>query len=160
MTLTGGLAGDAGGRLLLFAEPAKPANVAADNVDKQDPGEDGVSVAAHDIAGFGAGRTVTIDTGRAAFPARFAALAPGDYRVQAVLDRNRDYAYGGRGPGDLVSKVVTLRFPLTGTPAIALDHAVQPLSGQFDTTGLPPAQRSRSPRRALTSMTSLSCHLR
>jgi hypothetical protein len=138
VTLPGGFAGGASGRLLLFAEAATPANASADRVDKDNPGEDGVSVAARDVAGFGAGRTVTIDTRKIAFPASFATLAPGDYRVQAVLDRNGDYNYGGRGPGDLVSRVVTLRFPLTAMPSIALDHALPPATDQFDTSGLPP----------------------
>lgn len=40
-----------------------------------------------------------------------------------MLDRNGDYNYAGRSPGDLVSRVVTLRLPLAATgaadPAVA-----------------------------------------
>lgn len=138
VTLPPGFGGDAGGRLLLFAEPATPKNANADSVDKQDAGDDGVSVAAREVAGFGRAHSVVIDTQQTAFPAGFAALPPGDYRVQAVLDRDGDYGYAGRGPGDLVSKVVTIRLPLASAPSIALDHAVPPAAGQFDTTDLPP----------------------
>ncbi len=84
------------------------------------------------------GRAVTIDTQELAFPKGFAAMAPGAYRIQAVLDRDGSYNYGGRGPGDLVSKVVTVQFPLGAMPSIALDHVLPPETDPFDTTGLPP----------------------
>ncbi|UAK23767.1 alpha/beta hydrolase-fold protein [Sphingomonas nostoxanthinifaciens] len=138
VTLPPGIAGDAGGRLLLFVEPATAGNGSAGHVDVGDPASTGVSVAARDVSTFGTDRTITIDTGRTAFPDSFATLPAGEYRVQAVLDRDRDYAYGGRGPGDLVSRVVTIRFPLTSSPTIPLDHAVAPEPGQFDTAGIPP----------------------
>jgi hypothetical protein len=132
------VAADATGRLLIFAEPATPANADRDYVDVDAPDSKDVSVAARNVAGFGPAHSVTIDTQQTAFPAGFATMAPGDYRVQAVLDRNRDYAYAGRGSGDLVSQVVTVRFPLASMPALALDHALLPEADQFDTTGLPP----------------------
>jgi len=138
VTVPPGLADDARGRLLVFAEPATPANADADAVDVGGPEGPAVSVAARDVAGFGAGRAVTIDTQETAWPGSFASLAPGRYRVQAVLDRDGDYAYGGRGAGDLVSKVVTVTFPLASIPSLALDQAVPPETGQFDTAGIPP----------------------
>ncbi|WP_419827750.1 alpha/beta hydrolase [Sphingomonas sp.] len=126
VTLPAGWNGDASGRLLLFAEPATAENAKADAVDTAEfGGKDAVSVAARDVASFGAARSATIDTQETAFPAGFASLKPGDYRVQAVLDRNGDYDYGGRGEGDLVSRVVTIRWPQRAASAIALDHAVQ-----------------------------------
>jgi hypothetical protein len=125
VTLSLGDAGNAGGRLLLFAEPATAENARSDAVDALGP-SDSVAVAARAITDFGPDRRVTIDTQENAFPTGFAALAAGPYRVQVVLDRNGDYAYGGRGPGDLLSKVVTVRFPLTSAPSIALEDAVPP----------------------------------
>jgi hypothetical protein len=101
-----------------------------------------VSVAARDVAGFGTTRTVSIDASATAFPRDFATTAKGDYRVQVVLDRNGDYIFGGRGPGDIVSKVVTVRFPLTFVPSIPLDHVVPPESNQFDTTGITRSRRA------------------
>ncbi|MBB3911868.1 alpha/beta hydrolase-fold protein [Sphingomonas desiccabilis] len=127
---------DASGRLLVFAEPATGENMTNDTVDVARGGN--VAVAARDVTGFGARGSVTIDGQTEAFPERFATLAPGTYRVQAVLDRNGDYNFAGRGPGDLVSKVVTLQFPLSSTPVLHLDHAVPPETDQFDITGLPP----------------------
>jgi hypothetical protein len=139
VTLPESFVGDASGRLLLFVEPATSGDANAEAVDIGPPGQDTVSVAARDVAGFGPDRAITIDTQEAAFPKGFAAMAPGDYRVQAVLDRDGDYNYGGRGPGDIVSKVVTVHFPLASMPTIPLDHAIPPETGQFDTVGLPPA---------------------
>ena len=138
VTLPSGFAGDAGGRLLLFAEPATPDNANAGEVDTDVSARNGVSVAGRDVAGFGPARAITIDTAENAYPTGLAGLAPGDYRVQAVLDRNGDYDYAGRGPGDLVSKVVTIHLPLASPPSIPLDHIVPPGPDQFDTTGLSP----------------------
>jgi enterochelin esterase-like enzyme/uncharacterized protein (DUF2141 family) len=136
VTVQSDLAKDASGRLLVFAVPATSENMTSDAVDLERGG--GVSVAACDVQGFGASRSVTIDTLRGAFPRSFATLAPGTYRVQAVLDRNGDYNFAGRGPGDLISKVVTVHFPLPSMPILQLDHAMPPETDQFDTTGLPP----------------------
>lgn len=136
VTLPADLAPDAHGRLLVLAELATAANAGADEVDTDASNRNGVAVAARDVAGFGSGRSVTIDLSELAYPRHFAVTALGDYRVQVVLDRNGDYAYSGRGPGDLVSKVVTVRMPLQSTPAIALTRAIPPAPDQFDTAGL------------------------
>jgi enterochelin esterase-like enzyme len=138
VTLPPGLTGDASGRLLLFATLATPANANDDAVDIGDPDKTPVAVAARDVTTFGAGRTVALDTQETTYPRGFSTLAPGAYRIQIVLDRDGDYNYAGRGPGDLVSGVVTVQFPLKSAPSIPLDHELLPEAGQFDTTGLPP----------------------
>lgn len=130
--------GDARGRLLLFAEPATPANATEAEVDTDAADAHGVFVAARDVSAFGPAHAVVLDAAARSFPLRFTALPPGDYRVQAVLDRNGDYNYSGRGAGDLVSRVVSIRFPLATIPSIKLDHALPPEPDQFDVTGLPP----------------------
>lgn len=137
VALPSGLAAEASGRLLVFAEPVMNENQQADDVDLR-RSEGAVSVVGRDVRGFGARRSVVVDTRNVAYPRSFAALKPGAYRVQAVLDRDGDYNYAGRGAGDLVSKVVTIALPLNATPVIPLDHAIPPEPGQFDTTGLPP----------------------
>ncbi len=137
VTLPSDFTGDADGRLLLFAEPAAPENANADEVDTDASDRNGVSLAARDVTGFGPAHTVTLDARDTAFPRDFAAAAKGDYRVQVVLDRNGDYNFSGRGPGDIVSKVVTVHFPLSSVPSIPLDHVIPPEADQFDTTGLP-----------------------
>jgi hypothetical protein len=80
----------------------------------------GVSLAARDVTGFGRTRTVTLDALERAFSRDFAATAKGDYRVQIVLDRNGDYNFSGRGPGDIASKVVRVHFPLSLMRSIPL----------------------------------------
>ena len=81
---------------------------------------------------------------RPAFPQSFTALPPGLYRVQAVLDRDGSHKFGGCGPGDLVSKGVTLPLPLASVRSIALDHAVLSELNQFDVEGLPPRAAEQS----------------
>ena len=143
------LGDDASGRLLLFAAPLSADNGKSEDIDIYGPDDARIFVAGRDVASFGPDRTISIDAGESAFPKGLAALAPGDYRVQVVLDRDGDYNYGGRGPGDLVSKVVTLRLPLGARPSIALDHKLPPAPAQFDVTGLP--------RRARICTTNRSC---
>lgn len=128
----------AGGRLLVFAEPATAANAATDIVDVGAP-EAKVAVAGRDVWDFGPDRRAAVEMNDVAFPTGFAALPPGEYRLQAVLDRSGDYNYSGRGAGDLVSRVVTVHLPLVAPTEIALDHTLGPGPGQFDTTGFPPA---------------------
>jgi len=125
VTLPAGFTGATSGRLLVFAEPATPQNADAKSIDTAEFGSsEAVSVAARDVAGFGPAHHVLIDTQETAYPAGFAALPAGDYRVQAVLDRNGDYGYGGRGAGDIVSPVTTIHWPMTAPATIALDPAI------------------------------------
>ena len=138
VTLPATIAPDASGRLLLFAAPITAETANAPDVDTDAADRDGVAVAARDVSGFGPTRTVLLDLSETAFPRGFAAAAKGDWRVQLVLDRNGDYNYGGRGPGDIVSRAVTTHFPLTSPPTIVLDHVVPAATGQFDTTGMSP----------------------
>ncbi|USU05643.1 alpha/beta hydrolase-fold protein [Sphingomonadaceae bacterium OTU29LAMAA1] len=137
VTLPPTLAADAGGRLLVFAEAVTNESPEKEDVDLG-RAAGAVSVTGRDVREFGAERSVVIDVRDAAYPKSFAALQPGTYHVQAVLDCNGDYNYAGRGAGDLVSKVVTVTFPLTTPPVIPLDHMVPPEPDQFDTAGLPP----------------------
>lgn len=86
---------DASGRVLVFAEPATSENMTSDTVDVARGRS--VSVAAREVPSFGPRRSVTIDTQATVFPRSFATLAPGTYRVQAVLDRNGDYNFAAGG---------------------------------------------------------------
>jgi hypothetical protein len=124
VTLPAGWTGDASGRLLIFAEPATPDNAADTEIDSAAFRPRPVSVAARDVASFGSARSVLIDTQEIAYPAGFATLAPGDYRLQAVLDRDGNYNYSGRGAGDLVSKIVTVHWPAQGPATVPLDHEI------------------------------------
>jgi S-formylglutathione hydrolase FrmB len=62
-----------------------------------------------DIDHLQPGAWIDVDTDAIAFPTGFSKLKPGEYAVQAVLDVNRNYNYGGRGAGDVVSDVAQVR---------------------------------------------------
>lgn len=104
----------ASGRLLVFAMPAdkalaaaKDGKVEAVNASAMTP--DAVTFAAMEVPHLAAGASVVMDADAIAFPQAFSRLPKGDYYLQAVLDGNRDYAYGGRGEGDLVSEPTRVR---------------------------------------------------
>lgn len=98
------------GRLLVFAMPAATAEKMATDgklteVDVSPMHPTRSTVAAREISGLVPGGSVQIDADALAFPQGFSKLPPGRYAMQAVLDVNHDYAYSGRGAGDLVSDV-------------------------------------------------------
>ncbi|MFJ6024322.1 alpha/beta hydrolase [Brevundimonas sp. NPDC092305] len=115
------------GRVLLFAqrieagETEPPKSVSADPfVHKQN------FVAAREIPGLAAGARIGLDGDDQAYPASMSALAPGDYWVQAVLDRDHDYAYRGAPTGDdVVSPVQRITLPTSGAaPVLTLSTTV------------------------------------
>lgn len=116
------------GRLLLFAVPLDAAQAGEDGrieeVDSNLFEPTRVSVAAQEVAHLAPGASVAVDTDAMAFPAGFSQLPPGEYAVQAVLDVDRDYNYGGRGAGDLVSDVATVRLGGGELPALSLVKAL------------------------------------
>lgn len=115
------------GRLMLFAERAgapdaeAPQTVSADPFFKKDN-----FVAAREIPGLSAGARTGVDGDDLAYPGSMNGLAPGDYWVQAVLDRDHNYAYrGGPDGGDLISPVTRISLPGTGeTPVLRLSETV------------------------------------
>lgn len=117
------------GRLLLFAVDAKTARAeAADGkVDEVEfspfSGQSG-AVAAREITHLTEGHAQPFNADAVAYPTGFSRLPPGDYLMQAVLDVNHNYNYGGRGPGDVVSKVFEVTLPATTLPTIKLVSTV------------------------------------
>lgn len=124
VTLPDALAEDASGRLLVFAQPATEQNADAEAVDANHYVPSLVAVAARDVATFGDGNVAVVDTDAFAAPSAFSELAPGDYRIQAALDRNGDYARFGRGAGDLVSAVATVTLPLSAPLGLELETEI------------------------------------
>lgn len=109
VTLAPSLAGHQSGRLLVFATRIEP-GARPEDVDVSPFKPDAVTVAARELPDLSPGAVVLVD-GTESYPQRFEALPAGTYRFQAVLDRNRDYNYGGRGGGDLVSDTVEATLP-------------------------------------------------
>ena len=107
------------GRLIVFAEPAKPGEKMPDSVDANPFAGTPTAVAARDVASLAKGQIATVDANSDAVPGEWSKLAPGRYHLQAVLDVDHSYNYGGRGAGDIVSKVVDVTLP-GRVPAVAL----------------------------------------
>lgn len=99
------------GRLLVFVKKVEPGAKPDVEIDATSFGAAEVSLAAREVEDLGDGKIALVDGETGSFPAPFSSLPAGTYRVQAVLDRNHNYNYGGRGAGDLVSDVVEATLP-------------------------------------------------
>ena len=93
------------GRLLIFL--AKGSGAKEISVDELNP--EATWIAAREVHDLAPGAAVDVDTDDIAYPRPFSSLAPGNYQVQALLDVDHTYNYGGRTVGDLVSSVLTLK---------------------------------------------------
>src|SRR5204862_7569347 len=98
------------------------------------PSSDGalgaVTVARKDVR-MAPGVAVHLGAGDQRFPQTSAAPS-GDYLVQAVLDRNNDFAYSSRADaGDLISDVVVWHAP-GDLPVLKLTHVSPSLISTFD----------------------------
>ena len=120
------------GRLLVFAMPLAAARAKADGgpvtqVDNDIFRRTQSAVAAVEVTHLVPGGSLEFDADTMAFPKGFSMLAPGEYVMQAVLDVNHNYAYAGRGAGDLVGPVATVQ--LGGSngrlPALHLDRVLK-----------------------------------
>jgi enterochelin esterase-like enzyme len=123
------------GRLLIFATEATAAEAAAlaeskgkssavPEVDANPFNATQTAVAARETGLFKAGQTVSMDADAIAFPAPYSQLPPGDYYVQAVLDRDHNYNYAGRHAGDMVSEVQKVHLPSAQAPLLKLVRTV------------------------------------
>jgi S-formylglutathione hydrolase FrmB len=115
------IAGPVSGRLIVFARKAASGEKAPAAVDGSPFSPTETAVAAREVSALSPGETATVDAETDSFPVAFSKLAPGTYRFQAVLDRNHDYNYGGRGAGDIVSPVVEARLPGLVPPLVLRD---------------------------------------
>ena len=111
VTLAPAVAGPESGRVIVFAKRVEPGDKPVTEIDTSPFEPTGTAIAARDVGALTPGEVAGIDTETDTFPAAFGALPPGTYRFQAVLDRNHDYNYAGRGGGDIVSPVVEARLP-------------------------------------------------
>ena len=123
VTAAPSIQGPQSGRILVFAHRVEPGAPATNEVDSSPFEPTGTAVAGREVQALSAGRPALVDGETDAFPTPFSQLPPGTYRFQAVLDRNHDYNYGGRGPGDIVSPVVEARLP-GPVPRLVLNNVV------------------------------------
>jgi hypothetical protein len=108
------------GRLLLFLKQGS----GDDKVDAEEFRPTDTWVTGKEVRSLPAGSTVEVNANETAFPKPFGELPPGDYEVQAVLDVNHSYNYGGREAADWISKVAALTNWTAGSgkePTLVLD---------------------------------------
>src|SRR5690606_36178813 len=128
-------------RLLVFAQRIEPGAKPQEAVDMSPFDPTGTAGAALEIRHLAPGATALVGTEADAFPTAWSKLAPGTYRLQAVLDRNHDYNYGGRGPGDLVSSVVEATLP-GPVPTLTLSTEIPARGFAARLAKLPPEKRA------------------
>lgn len=131
----------ASGRLLVFATRVQPGAAAQTDIDVSPFEPSGTIVAGREVTALAAGQSATVDGETDAYPQPFSQLPPGTYRMQAVLDRNHDYNYGGRGGGDIVSDVVEARLP-GRVPTLTLSRTLPAPSLETNLARLPEAERA------------------
>lgn len=129
------------GRLLVFAKRVEPGAKPDDAIDASQFEPTGTAIAARDVWSWSAGQIAQVDSGVDAFPAAFATLPPGRYRFQAVLDRNNDYNFAGRGAGDIVSTVVEATLP-SDMPMLTLTTQVPAPSVEQQLMDFPDGERA------------------
>jgi S-formylglutathione hydrolase FrmB len=129
------------GRLILFAHRVEPGAAPESAIDVSPFAPTETAVAARELESLAPGQVATVDAETGTFPAPFSALPPGTYRFQALLDRNHDYNYGGRGEGDVVSAVVEARLP-GPAPHLVLSEILPPADPAAMLAQLPENQRA------------------
>jgi S-formylglutathione hydrolase FrmB len=104
------LPGPVSGRLLVFARntssPGGDEYEGKKTVDINEFHPSDTAVAAQEVHDLAPGSAVEIDLDRVAYPAAFSTMPGADYELQAVLDNDHNYNYGGRDPEDWESVVV------------------------------------------------------
>jgi enterochelin esterase-like enzyme len=102
------------GRLIIITQPWSkvfPAGAPSDAPPMVVRGAGEDPIAAAEIAHLAPDQSVIMDADAKAFPMPFRKMPPGDYAVQAVLDVNHSYAYGGPGEGDIRSAAIKVHLP-------------------------------------------------
>ncbi len=141
------------GRILVFAQKVNPGDKPSDSVDSNEFNPTDTAIAAREVAALQPGVTANIDGEADAFPAAFSTLPAGTYRFQAVLDHDHSYNYGGRGGGDIVSKVVEATLP-GPVPALTLTDVTPERTVESILANAPP-ERAAKFRAAQASMRSV-----
>jgi hypothetical protein len=119
-----GIGASLSGRLLIFVKAGSgDREVSTSEFNLQD-----TWVAAREVRDLAPGASVEVDADELAFPKALAALPPGTYEAQAVLDDDHTYAYSERTAQDWISDVVPLAHWTPGAgaePVLTLDRHPQ-----------------------------------
>ena len=128
------------GRLIVFAHRVEPGAPPESEIDTSPFAPTETAVAAREVEALRPGQVATVDVETRGFPGPFSTLPPGTYRFQAVLDRNHDYNYGGRGEGDIVSPIVEAHLP-GAAPTLVLTDTVPASDPEAMFGSVPVAER-------------------
>lgn len=126
-----GIAAPVSGRLLLLMKQGSG--------DKQiDAGEFTSAhqtwIAAQEVHDLAPGATIEMDADRIAYPKPFSQAPAGTWEVQAVLDVDHTFNYGGRSPADWQSPVVSLAG--TAEPTLTLSEHPAPTQREKEAAAL------------------------
>ena len=116
------LPGPVSGRLLLFMKQGH----GDASVDSEEFHPTATWIAAQEIHDLAPGASVEVDANTVAYPKPFSTAPAGDWEVQAVLDVDHTYNYGGRDETDWVSEVTALPSDTGGEPTLTLVHHPAP----------------------------------
>lgn len=150
VTLSPAITGPQTGRILIFARRVEKGAPPTPQIDTSPFNPTETALAARDTWSLTAGQVATVDGDTDAFPEAFSKLPAGTYRFQAVLDRNNDYNYGGRGEGDIVSPVVEAALP-GPVPVLTLSE-VLPATDLDGVLARMPAARAAQLRTSLAKV--------
>ncbi len=110
------------------------------------------AVAAMDVPHLAPGHDLLMNGDVLAFPLPFSRLTPGRYAIQAVLYADHTQGYRGRGPHDLVSKVVIA--PLghgSAVPTLVLEPNTTPVRQPWQVSPYVPKARRASDQAMLAA---------
>jgi S-formylglutathione hydrolase FrmB len=138
------------GRIIIFAQRTDPNRPAPRDIETSPFAPTETVVIGRDIGALAPGAVVTVDAESDAAPKGLSQLPSGRWHLQAVLDRNGDYNYGGRGEGDLVSDVVEATLPGALQPLV-LSRQI-PARGPDAMIGRVPEDQREAYRAALSRL--------
>ncbi len=123
VTVASSLPGPVSGRLLLFMKHGSQDK----SVDIEEFHPADTWVAAQQVYDLAPGSSIEMDANTVAYPRPFAQAPAGTWEMQAVLDGDGSYNYGGRDGEDWESAVSSVTLGGTAAePVLAIDHHPQP----------------------------------
>ncbi len=114
------LPGPVSGRLLVFMKQGRGDK----RVDSEEFRPEATWIAAQEVHDLLPGSSVEVDADTVAYPKPFRDAPAGTWEVQAVLDVDHSYNYGGRSASDWESSVGSIGG--TAEPTLTLDHHPEP----------------------------------
>ncbi|TCV95864.1 putative esterase [Luteibacter rhizovicinus] len=153
VSLSSGVSGNGGGRLLIFAMPVDGSHEPGRAVKLPDavdinpikPMTVKTFVAAREVGAMDARSSIDVDLDAMAWPQAFSTLPHGAYAFQAVLDVDRDYAYAGRKAPDLLSEVTLVQVGSGSIPSLRLSQAIPSHDPWLFPAGAPEWLRAAEP---------------